>query len=112
MLTARGDDADYNDTHAQAGARAMHESDRKTAPRADLSAPTTVHDLFERRFQQTVLTAAVDSLSDSERDALLDQIDTLARQLDSLIEASRKVRERLSFDVLLIRLMRLITEAF
>ncbi|MEQ8661560.1 MAG: GAF domain-containing protein [Gammaproteobacteria bacterium] len=89
----------------------MHESDQTKTPGGALSAPL-VHDLFERRYQQQVLSTAVAALSEAERAALLSQIDSLARQLDSLIEASRKVREGLSFDVLLTRLMRLITEAF
>ncbi|MEX2479220.1 MAG: adenylate/guanylate cyclase domain-containing protein [Gammaproteobacteria bacterium] len=71
-----------------------------------------LHELFERRYQDRVLEAAVNTLPDAERAALMRQIDNLARQLDTLIEATRKVREPLSFDLLLTRLMALITSAF
>ena len=62
-----------------------------------------VHDIFERRYKDRVLAQAVDSLAGAERDLLLHQIDSLARRLDTLIEATRKVREPLSFDLLLTR---------
>ncbi|MCB1747717.1 MAG: GAF domain-containing protein [Gammaproteobacteria bacterium] len=71
-----------------------------------------VYDLLERRFKDQVLASAVGALSAAEREVLLRQIDDLARQLDSLIEATRKVREPLSFDLMLTRLIALITEAF
>ncbi len=71
-----------------------------------------VHDIFERRFKESVLERTVSDFSDHERDELIAQIDSLSRRLDSLIEATEKVREPLSFDVLLTRLMTLVTEAF
>jgi len=111
METAPGNLAGHNEIRQLAAARPMHESGPKTATQSDLSA-LEVHDLFERRYQQRVLADAVGSLSKADSDALLEQIDSLSRQLDSLIEATRKVREPLSFDLLLTRLMRLITEAF
>ncbi len=111
MRTAPGNLAGHNEITQLAAARPMHESGPKTATQSDLTA-LEVHDLFERRYQQRVLADAVGALSVADRDALLEQIDSLSRQLDSLIEATRKVREPLSFDVLLTRLMRLITEAF
>jgi len=71
-----------------------------------------LQDIFEQRYQDRMLAYAVGTLSEVERDALMLQVDVLSRQLDSLIEATRKVREPLSLDLLLTRLMALITEAF
>jgi adenylate cyclase len=69
-------------------------------------------EVFERRFKDNVLKLAVEVFPEVEREALLAQIDDLARRLDALVEATQKVREPLSFDLLLTRLMTLITEAF
>ncbi|MGR8918809.1 MAG: GAF domain-containing protein [Gammaproteobacteria bacterium] len=76
------------------------------------SASPIVHDLFERRFKETALEQAVTAFPERERDELVAQVDQLSRRLDSLVEATRKVHEPLSFGVLLTRLMTLITEAF
>ena len=69
-------------------------------------------DIFERRLKDSILRRAVEVFPDSERDQLLVQVDDLARRLDTLVEATQKVRESLSFDVMLTRLMTLITAAF
>ena len=73
---------------------------------------STVADLIDRRDKENILQRAVAVFPEAEREALLQQIDDLVRRLDALIEATQKVREPLSFDVLLTRLMALITEAF
>jgi adenylate cyclase len=77
-----------------------------------LSADPAVHDIFERRFQESALKQTVGVYPEEERRELMNRVDDLARRLDSLVEATHKVREPLSLDVLLIRLMTLITEAF
>ena len=71
-----------------------------------------VSDLFERRLKDSILRRAVEVFPGTERDELMLLVDDLARRLDSLVEATQKVRESLSFDVVLTRLMTLITEAF
>jgi len=71
-----------------------------------------VSDWFERRFKDRLLERAVADFPAHERSALVAQVEDLSRRLDALVEATQKVREALSFDVLLTRLMALITEAF
>ena len=77
-----------------------------------VSGDSTVHDIFERRLQESALKQTVEVYPEAERRELLHQIDDLARRLDSLVEATGKVREPLSLDILLTRLMTLITDAF
>ncbi|MGE0858221.1 MAG: GAF domain-containing protein [Gammaproteobacteria bacterium] len=71
-----------------------------------------VSDLFERRLKDSILSRAIEVFPAADRDDLVLQVDDLARRLDALVEATRKVRESLSFDVMLTRLMALITQAF
>ncbi|MBX9609039.1 MAG: GAF domain-containing protein [Gammaproteobacteria bacterium] len=71
-----------------------------------------VSDLFERRLKDSILRRAIEVFPAAARDDLVLQVDDLARRLDALVEATRKVRESLSFDVMLTRLMALITQAF
>ena len=71
-----------------------------------------VAELIARRDKDNILQRAVAVAPEADHEALLHQIDDLVRRLDALIEATQKVREPLSFDVLLTRLMTLITEAF
>ena len=91
----------------------MTERNSKGTARDDTS-PTApaVHDIFERRLQESVLQKTVEVYPEHERRELLHQIDDLARRLDSLIEATHKVREGLSLDILLTRLIALVTDAF
>jgi len=77
-----------------------------------IDAAPVVSDIFERRLKDSILRRAVEVFPGSQRDDLMLLIDDLARRLDSLVEATQKVRESLSFDVVLTRLMTLITEAF
>ena len=88
----------------------MTERNSKGTARDDTS--PTVHDIFERRLQESVLQKTVEVYPERERRELLHQIDDLARRLDSLIEATHKVREGLSLDILLTRLIALVTDAF
>ena len=84
----------------------------QTARDATSTTAPAVHDIFERRLQESVLQKTVDVYPDHERRELLQQIDDLARRLDSLIEATHKVREPLSLDILLTRLIALVSDAF
>lgn len=81
-------------------------------PTGDDKLSPAVREIFEQRSKQNALRAAFGQIDGGEHAGLLNQIDDLSRRLDSLVEAATKVREPLSFDVLLTRLMRLITEAF
>ena len=74
--------------------------------------PPVVSDIFERRLKDSILRRAIEVFPGAEREQLVLQVDELARRLDTLVEATQKVRESLSFDVVLTRLMALITEAF
>ena len=62
--------------------------------------------------QDHTLKQTLSVYPDHDRSGLTDQIEALARRLDSLIEATNKAREPLSLDIMLIRLVALITEAF
>lgn len=77
-----------------------------------IEAAPAVSDLFERRLKDSILRRAIEVFPAAARDDLVLQVDDLARRLDALVEATRKVRESLSFDVMLTRLMALITQAF
>lgn len=88
-----------------------HSTTEMTGDPGSTTAPA-VYDIFERRLKEHVLRQTVEVFPEAERDELMRQIDALARRLDSLVEATQKARQPLSFDVLLTRLMFLITEAF
>ena len=90
----------------------MRESDPGHPEGDDDSLSPAVREIFEQRSKQHALQSALNQLDSDEHELLLKQIDDLGRRLDSLVEAATKVREPLSFDVLLTRLMRLITDAF
>ena len=88
----------------QSSAELVTGSDRETVP--------VVHDIFERRFKESVLEQTVGVFSEQDRESLLNQVDSLSKRLDGLVEATHKARESMSFEVLLIRIMNLVTEAF
>ncbi len=69
-------------------------------------------DVFERRTQDSTLQQVLATFPESDRAELLRHVDMLARRLNSLIEATHKARESMSLDVILVRLVALITEAF
>ena len=77
-----------------------------------LDAAPMVSDIFERRLKDSILRRAVELFPGTDRDDLISLVDDLARRLDSLVESTQKVRESLPFDVVLTRLMTLVTEAF
>ncbi|MFT5448613.1 MAG: adenylate cyclase [Gammaproteobacteria bacterium] len=78
----------------------------------DQDALATIAHIFERRYTEGILKQTVSVFPEHEREQLIEQIDDLGRRLDSLVEATSKAREPLSFDVLLTWLMTLVTEAF
>ncbi|TDJ65627.1 MAG: adenylate/guanylate cyclase domain-containing protein [Proteobacteria bacterium] len=71
-----------------------------------------VADVFDRRIQDTMLRQILGVFPEAERSILADQVGMLAKRLDSLVEATNKVREPLTLEVMLTRLVALITEAF
>jgi len=62
--------------------------------------------------QDATLQQILDLVPEVDHSDLILQVDALARRLNSLIEATTKARESMSLDVILVRLVSLITEAF
>ncbi|MGD9601477.1 MAG: GAF domain-containing protein [Gammaproteobacteria bacterium] len=69
-------------------------------------------DLLERRLQSRAVRESIATAADASSPGLTSQMTELERRLDSLVEATRKTQESLSLDLLLTRLMALISEAF
>lgn len=69
-------------------------------------------DWFERSSRQAVLERAISSLSEDERLGLHHRIDDLITRLDTLIEATKRISQRIPLDELLADLMALISSAF
>lgn len=69
-------------------------------------------DIFEHRMQDATLENILEVFPEADRGALVKQVDALARRLNTLIEATTKASEPMSLDVILVRLVALITEAF
>ena len=67
--------------------------------------------IFETRLQQADLDRILTALSESERGELIDKIGNLLRRISALIDVSNKVSDSLSLNVLLPRLMDIISEA-
>jgi len=67
---------------------------------------------FDRQLQDITLQQTLAGLPEADRSALGGQVEALARRLNSLVEATNKSREPLSLDIMLVRLVALITEAF
>ena len=76
------------------------------------SIDTTLTELLDRRIQDSVLQQALAFFPKEEHEHLLEQVEDLARRLNSLVEATQKAREPLSLDLMLTRMVKLITEAF
>lgn len=70
-----------------------------------------IQKIFEHRLQQADLESILDVLSSGERDELIGKIGDLLRRISALVEVSNKVSDTLSLDVLLPRLMEIVTEA-
>ena len=69
-------------------------------------------DILEHRMQHQTLRRILDMFPEGKRDALAGEVKALSKRLDSLIEATNRAREPQSLDAMLVRLVRLITEAF
>ena len=82
------------------------------AHRRGLASTATVWELFERCFKENVLQQAIEGFPEWEHKRLLEQFDSIGQRLDSLVKATSNVHEDLSLDIVLIRLMTLITDSF
>ncbi|MGA8261341.1 MAG: GAF domain-containing protein [Arenicellales bacterium] len=70
-----------------------------------------VKKVFERRLQQADLDAILAALSSEEQDELVRTIGEFLQRISTLVEISSKASDSLSLDVLLPRLMDIVTEA-
>lgn len=70
-----------------------------------------IQTIFEHRLQQSDLDRILAALSSSDRNVLFEKIGDLLKRISSLVEVSNSVSDSLSLDVLLPRLMLVVTEA-
>ena len=69
-------------------------------------------DLLERRLRDHTLRESIAVAPDPARQDLTLHMGELERRLESLVEATQKAQEPLSLDLMLTRLVALISEAF
>ncbi len=67
--------------------------------------------IFEHRLRQADLDRILKALSAADRDELINKTGDILRRTSALIEVSNKVSDTLSLDILMPRLMEIITEA-
>ena len=70
-----------------------------------------IRSVFEHRLRQTDLERILKALSATDRNELVVKIGDLLRRLSALVEVSHKVSDTLSLDVLLPRLIEIVSEA-
>lgn len=70
-----------------------------------------IETIFVHRLQQTDLDRILQELSTSQRDILVAKIGDLLRRISALVEVSSRMSDTLSLDILLPRLMSIITDA-
>ena len=70
-----------------------------------------VRAVFEHRLRQADLDRILAVLSHGDRDELLQKVSDLLRHISALVDVSSKVSDTLSLDVLLPRLMNIVTDA-
>lgn len=76
------------------------------------SSDAALIDLLERRLQTRAVREAISAAPSQQHTSLVGQLTELERRLDSLVEATQKTQEPLSLDLMLTRLVALISEAF
>ena len=69
-------------------------------------------DLLDRRLRDHALRQSISIAPEPARPELIGQLNDLERRLASLVEATQKAQEPLSLDLMLTRLVALISEAF
>jgi adenylate cyclase len=70
-----------------------------------------IQSVFEHRLRQTDMDRILTALSATDRDELVSKIGDLLRHISALIDVSNKVSDTLALDVLLPRLMEIVTES-
>ena len=70
-----------------------------------------VKSVFEHRLKQTDLDRILAALSATDRDELVNKMGDLLRHISALVDVSNKVSDTLALDVLLPRLIEIITDA-
>jgi len=70
-----------------------------------------IHTIFEHRLQQADLDRILNALSLTDRNELINKIGDLLNRISALIEVSNNVSSTLSLDIILPRLMEVVTEA-
>ncbi|MDZ7750241.1 MAG: GAF domain-containing protein [Gammaproteobacteria bacterium] len=70
-----------------------------------------IQSVFQHRLRQTDLDRILTALSATERDELVSKIGDLLRHISALVDVSNKISDTLALDVLLPRLMEIITES-
>ena len=70
-----------------------------------------VKSVFDHRLRQADLERILAALSATARDELLTKIGDLLRRISALVDVSNKVSDTLALDVLLPRLMEIVTDA-
>ena len=70
-----------------------------------------IHTIFEHRLQQADLDRILNALSLTDRNELINKIGDLLNRISALVEVSNSVSSTLSLDIILPRLMEVVTEA-
>ena len=70
-----------------------------------------VNQIFEYRLQQTDLEKILAVLNESDRDTLIEKMSDILRRVSSLMGIYNRIADALDLDVLLNRLIEIITEA-
>jgi adenylate cyclase len=70
-----------------------------------------IQKVFQHRLQQSNMEGILAVLSSSEREVLIDKIGALLQRISALVEVSNKVSDTLSLDILLPRLIEIISES-
>jgi len=70
-----------------------------------------IHTIFEHRLQQADLDRILNALSLTDRNELINKVGDLLNRISALVEVSNSVSSTLSLDIILPRLMEVVTEA-
>jgi len=82
-----------------------------SATMADIKSLDLVKSVFEHRLKQSDMDRILAELSETDRDELVGKMGDLLDRVSALVEVHNKVSDTLSLDVMLPRLMEIVTEA-